>query len=346
MGHTDHVNEPHRTPGLIDLQVNGYAGHDVNADDVTPQTITDLTRALWEQGVTTYLPTVITAGADKIEHCLAQIAAARRTDPLIAHSIAGVHVEGPYLAPDDGPRGAHDASDMRDPDLGELDRWQQAARGLVRIVTLAPERAGTLDYIAGALERGVRVSLGHSAAKPEDIHAAARAGATLSTHLGNGTYPVLPRHPNHIWAQLAQDRLTAMVIPDGHHLPADTLTAFIRAKGVGRTVLTSDAVALAGVAPGEYRTPVGGSVTVHHDGRLTLAGTHLLAGSGHSLRHGVAWMRGHLPFERDDILRMATTNPATILGLAERTTRGADTVEWDGDEVVATRVAGVGVYRI
>jgi len=345
VGHTDQVNSRRRTPGLVDLQVNGYAGFDVNADDVSPDTIVALTRALWAEGVTTYLPTVITAGEEKIRHSLAQIAAARRSDPLIAHSIPGVHVEGPYLAPDDGPRGAHDVAHLRDPDLGELERWQQAAEGLVRIVTLAPERTGSAEYIAGAVARGVRVSVGHSAAEPEHVRAAVQAGATLSTHLGNGTYPVLPRHPNHIWAQLAADGLTAMFIPDGHHLPADTLTAMIRAKGLGRSVLTSDSVALAGVAAGEYRTPVGGAVTVHDDGRLTLAGTHLLAGSGHSLRHGLAWARSQLPFSGQDLLTMATTNPAALLGLPERVTDGADTVEWDQDAVVATRVAGTEVYR-
>src|SRR5690625_3867239 len=148
--------EQQRTPGLIDLQVNGFAGYDVNDDNVTPETIVALTRRLWAEGITTYLPTVITAHEDKISHCLAQIAAARRSDPLIAHSIPGVHVEGPALAPDDGPRGAHDAAQLRNPDLGELDRWQTAAQGLVRIVTLAPERPGSLEYITGAVQRGVR----------------------------------------------------------------------------------------------------------------------------------------------------------------------------------------------
>lgn len=150
-------------PGLVDLQVNGYAGHDVNADDVTPDTLADLTRALWARGVTTYLPTVITASEEKILHVLSVIAAARREDPLLAHSIAGVHVEGPSLANEDGPRGAHDIAHLRDPDVAELDRWQQAAEGAVRLVTLAPERAGAAPYIAAAGARGVRISLGHCA---------------------------------------------------------------------------------------------------------------------------------------------------------------------------------------
>ena len=190
--------DPRVEPGLVDLQVNGYAGHDVNADDVTPDTLADLTRALWARGVTTYLPTVITASEEKILHVLSVIAAARREDPLLAHSIAGVHVEGPSLAAEDGPRGAHDIARLRDPDVAELDRWQQAAEGAVRLVTLAPERAGAAPYIAAASARGVRISLGHCAPSPQQVRAGVDAGATLSTHLGNGAASMLPRHPNHL----------------------------------------------------------------------------------------------------------------------------------------------------
>ncbi|HLS41020.1 MAG TPA: amidohydrolase family protein [Ornithinicoccus sp.] len=334
-----------RRPGLVDLQVNGYAGWDVNADDVTPDDVVGLTRALWEEGVTTYLPTVITAPEEKILHCLAVVAEARRRDPLVAHSIAGVHVEGPSLAADDGPRGAHDARHLRDPDLAELRRWQEASGGLVRIVTLAPERPGTEEYVRGAVAAGVRVSIGHCAPTPEQVHAAAAAGASLSTHLGNGTYATLPRHPNHLWAQLADDRLTALLIADGHHLPADTLTAMIRAKSPERCVLTSDSAALAGMAPGDYRTPVGGSVTVGEDGRLSLTGTTLLAGSGRSLRQCLDWATAHLPFPAETLLPLATLNPARLLGVEGRVTSGDDVAVVEGGEVVAVRVAGVDVVR-
>lgn len=337
------------TPGLIDLQVNGYGGYDVNAEDVTADTVVALTHALWAEGITSYLPTVITASEERIKHSLSQIAAARRTDPLIAHSIVGVHVEGPYLASDDGPRGAHAAAHLRNPDLAELERWQQASDNLVRIVTLAPERLGSTAYIAGAVARGVRISIGHTGATAELVAGAVTAGATLSTHLGNGTYPVLPRHPNHIWAQLARDQLTAMLIADGHHLPADTLTAMIRAKGVTRSILTSDSVALGGVAPGQYHAPVGGNVTVHEDGHLTLSGSHLLAGSGHSLRHGLAWAKQNLPYDTSALLTMTTTNPAALLGISERVGTvvkpKGDTVHWHGGEVATVRVANVEVYR-
>lgn len=333
------------TPGLVDLQVNGYAGHDVNADDVTVDTLEALTRALWKRGVTTYLPTVITASEEKILHVLSVIATARRGDPLLAHSIAGVHVEGPSLAVEDGPRGAHDRDQLRDPDIAELDRWQRAADGAVRLVTLAPERPGAAQYIAAASARGVRVSLGHCAPTPEEVRTAVDAGATLSTHLGNGTASMLPRHPNHLWTQLAEDRLTTMLIADGHHLPAETLTVMIRAKGPERCALTSDSAALAGMPPGRYETPVGGDVEVAPDGRLCLAGTGYLAGSGSDLRTCLDWARSALPIEPVHLLGMASRIPASVLGLADRTAEGGDSVLLEEGRVVETRLAGVVVHR-
>ena len=338
---------PSRRPGLVDLQVNGFAGHDVNDDDVSAEVVVELTRALWREGVTRYLPTIVTAGEEKILRALRAVARAREADEHVAASIAGVHVEGPALSAADGARGAHDLEHLRDPDPDELDRWQQASGGLVRIVTLAPERTGSAAYVAAARERGVLVSVGHTAATADVVRAAASAGASLATHVGNGCQATLPRHPNHLWAILAEDRLTAMLIADGHHLPADTLTAMIRAKLPERCILTSDSAALAGRPPGDYRTPVGGAVTVGDDGRLTLAGTSLLAGSGRSLRACLDWARATLPFDGDTLLAMATRNPARVLGIEEMV-RG-DVVELEPDDgtarVVATTVAGREVFR-
>jgi N-acetylglucosamine-6-phosphate deacetylase len=305
-------------PGLVDLQVNGYGGFDVNADDVSVATISGLARALWAAGTTTFFPTVITAGEGKIVHALEVIAEAVGLDPLLAHSIAGIHVEGPYLSPVDGPRGAHDLAALRDPDARELERWVEASAGLLRIVTLAPERSGSTEYISAAVRAGVLVSVGHCDATAAQIHGAADAGATLSTHLGNGIQPSLPRHPNQLWAQLADDRLAAGFIADGQHLPADTFTAMVRAKGVGRSFLVSDAAALAGSAPGEYATAVGGAVTVTASGRLELAATGLLAGSGSSLAECVRWARESTPLAHDELLAMATSVPARLAGLADR----------------------------
>jgi N-acetylglucosamine-6-phosphate deacetylase len=333
------------SPGPIDIQVNGYAGHDVNGGGVTPAEIEALVRAEWAAGVTTICPTIITGPEDRICTALRAIAQARAADPLIARAIPCVHVEGPYIADADGPRGAHDARYLRNPDLAEFGRWQQAAAGLVGIVTLAPELPGAAEYIAGITRAGVIAAIGHTAATPADIAAAVAAGARLSTHLGNGAHPVLPRHPNYIWAQLAEDRLTASLIADGHHLDDATLSVMLRAKGIERCVLVSDTVALAGRAPGRYRTPVGGEVELTVDGRLTLPGSTLLAGASKTLPECIQRLRG-IGFSGADVLALAARNPARLLGLTDRgeirVQAAADLVLLDGEfgAPVATIVGG------
>lgn len=333
-------------PGLVDLQVNGFRGIDLNRDDVTADDVVALTRELWAVGVTRYLPTLITGSEARLTAAMRAIAAARRAGPALAHSIAGIHVEGPHISAADGARGAHDPAWIRPPDPAELDRWIEAAEGLVRIVTVAPELDGAAAYIDHAVRQGVAVSLGHAAPEPGDVRAAAAHGATLSTHLGNGCPPVVPRHPNHLWAQLADDRLTAMFIADGHHLPADTLTAMIRAKTPARSVLVSDAAPLAGAPAGDYETSVGGRVTVEPGGALRLAGTSLLAGSGANLLECVRWATRHLPFDAATLWAMASTTPAGLIDAPGA--GGGDTVvlESDGDAWVAARttVAGAVVH--
>lgn len=324
----DHINAVERIdedgpdllvlPGLVDLQVNGGGGLDVNADDFDVATLRGLTDALHARGTTAFCPTIITAPEAKIIRALETIARGVRADPVIAASVIGIHVEGPYLAAVDGPRGAHDARYLRDPDRGELDRWTTAADGLLRIVTLAPERPGTVDYIHAAVRAGVQISVGHCDSTVEEVHRAAAAGASLSTHLGNAIQTVLPRHPNQIWGQLADDRLVAGLITDGHHLPADTVTTMVRAKGPGKSFLVSDAAALAGCAPGLHDTPVGGQVQVTEDGALQLPGTGLLAGSGAYLLDCLRWAWDNTPLEGDQLLEMATATPADLVGATDR----------------------------
>lgn len=330
-----------RRSGLLDLQVNGYAGHDVNADDVTADDVVALTKALWAVGTSRYLPTVITGSEERMLRSMAAVAEARRSDPTIAAAIPGIHVEGPHISDAPGACGAHDVEVMCDPDPALLDRWLEASEGLIRIVTLAPERAGTTEYVAHATERRVRVSIGHCDAAPDDVRRAVEAGATLSTHLGNGIPATIPRHPNQIWSQLAADDLIAMFILDGHHLPAEAATAMIRAKSLERTLLVSDAAALAGSAPGIYETPVGGRVEVTDDGALRLPGSPLLAGSGANLLGCLRWGSEHLPFALDELWARASAAPAELL---ELDTSG-DHLELDGWDVVEVAVDGEVVHR-
>jgi N-acetylglucosamine-6-phosphate deacetylase len=318
------------SPGLVDLQVNGYGGLDFNAPDLRVEDVQRLVAMLARLGTTTFLPTLITASESQIVAALRIIAAARRQFPEVAHAVPGVHVEGPSISPQDGPRGAHPAEHVRPPDLAEFARWQAAGEGLVKLVTLAPELAGAPDYIRALAAKGIIVSLGHSAATPEQIAAAADAGARLSTHLGNGVAATLPRHPNLIWAQLADDRLTASFIADGHHLSAATFRAMLRAKGRDRAILVSDSVALAGRPPGRYRQPVGGDVEVTADGRIGVAGTPYLAGAGLPLAANLSRAMRMAQLTPQEAFPLATENPGRLLGTRGRLAVGepADLVRW------------------
>jgi N-acetylglucosamine-6-phosphate deacetylase len=309
--------------GLVDLQVNGFHGHDVNAASLTVDTVAALTRALHRHGVTTYVPTLVTAAHERTASALEVIVRARRADPLSGYAIPYVHLEGPHISDREGPRGVHDPAHVRPPSTAEFDAWQRAGDGLVGLVTVSPHHPGTPRYVADLTARGVHVAIGHTHADGGQIRAAVAAGARLSTHLGNGAHAVLPRHPNYLWAQLACDGLTAGFIADGHHLPDDTLRAMLRAKGLGRSLLVSDAVALAGLAPGRYRTPVGGQVDLAPDGRLTAAGTSYLAGAAASLADGVARVVRAAGIELHEALRLATEQPGRFTGGRGRLAVGA-----------------------
>ena len=301
-------------PGLVDLQVNGYAGHDFNATGCSVEDVVAIVEALRSTGVTTLVPTLITAGHPEISAALQVIAAARSIDSRVRHAIAYVHLEGPHLSPEEGPRGVHDPGQIRPPSIEEFADWQAASGGLVGMVTLSPHFEAAPAYTRELSRQGVHVAIGHTHATPAQITAVVDAGARLSTHLGNGAHAMLPRHPNYLWTQLADDRLTCGFIADGHHLPADTLTAMIRAKGLDRSLLVSDAVALAGMPPGRYETPVGGTVELSADGRLAQAGTPFLAGAALGLADGVARATGAAGLSLGGALRLATWQPGRFTG--------------------------------
>jgi N-acetylglucosamine-6-phosphate deacetylase len=327
------------SPGFIDLQVNGYMGSDINSRVVNPEVVISLTRKMLATGVTTFLPTIITSSEENIEASLRAIVEARRMSPMVAHAVPFVHVEGPHISSADGARGAHAKEHVRPPSLAEFERWQAASNNLVGMVTISPHGQDALEYIATLSKRGVRVAIGHTDASPAQIHAAAQAGATLSTHLGNGLRSPLPRHPNLLWAQLAEDRLTATFIADGHHLPADTLEVMLRAKGICRSVLVSDAVALGGMPAGIYDAAVGGQVEVTSDGRITATGgKDYLAGAYSPLMDGISRVARMEKFSLGEAVQMATENPGRFVGRRGTLHIGADAdlVQFRWDEEAAT----------
>jgi N-acetylglucosamine-6-phosphate deacetylase len=322
---------PFIAAGLIDLQVNGFRGLDLNDGAVTPARVAALSRMMAGLGVTTYLPTLITASRASLCSAMSAIAEARRQDPLCERMIPFIHVEGPFLAPEDGPRGGHPREHIRPPDLDEVAQWQRASGNLVGKITLSPHHNRIQYFIRALAEQRILVAIGHTSATAEQIRDAVSAGARLSTHLGNGAAATLPRHPNFIWAQLADDRLDAGFIADGFHLPADTFKAMLRAKGLERSYLVSDTTAAGGLPPGIYDQPIGGHVEVGSDGRLSVVGTPYLAGASRPLREDVALAIRMAELTLAEGLQLATLNPGRFVGHRGRLAKGevADLIVFD-----------------
>jgi N-acetylglucosamine-6-phosphate deacetylase len=306
-------------PGLFDLQVNGFGGVDFNAPDLTADRLDDALERMRRTGVTRCLPTLITSAFDRL-------AASARVLSHSSHpAIVGIHMEGPYVSPDEGYRGAHPHADVATPTLDDFRRRQDAAAGRIVLVTLAPERPGALRLIEHLVAAGIRVALGHTAATAPQIADAIAAGATMATHLGNGCPQLLPRHPNVIWDLLAADALAASVIADGHHLPPATVKSLIRAKGARRTILVTDAIAAAASAPGRFSV-AGVECDLDDDGRVSLPGTPYLAGSSLTMDRAMGNAVRFTGLSLDDVVPMASTIPATYLGTS---TAGTVTADWD-----------------
>lgn len=304
-------------PGLFDLQINGYGGVWFSDEELTPDKVVAAVEPYFRFGVTRLFPTLITNSFEGLAGGLAAIRVACEQPSWLEKVVAGCHVEGPYLSGEDGPRGAHPKQHIRDPNWDEFQRLQDAAGGRIKLFTIAPEKAGAAEFIRKAVASGVTISIGHTAANGEQIRAAVDAGATLSTHLGNGAHAVLPRHPNYIWEQLGEPRLAACIISDGHHLPPSVVSSIVRAKTPRRTVITCDASGWAGCAPGVYENKLG-KVEVLDDGRIVPAGQRtLLAGSGSGTDVCVANAVRFAGVSLREAIDMAGLVPSRRVGLPE-----------------------------
>ena len=306
-------------PGLVDLQVNGFAGVDFGDPATTPDDVERAVAAIQKTGVTRFLPTLITSPFETFAACAKTLLETRNA------ALAGIHMEGPYISAEDGFRGAHARAHVRAADFEDFRRRQDAADGQIRLLTLAPESPGAIALVERVVASGVRVAIGHTAASGAEIQAAVAAGATLSTHLGNGCAGTLPRHPNVIWEQLGEDRLLASFIVDGHHLPAATVRSMVRAKTPARTILVTDAMAAAGMPPGAY-TIGGQRVELDATGRVAAPGASNLAGSALTLSAAIGHAVRFTGLPLDDVVEMASGRPAGYLGIA---TAGKVTAEWD-----------------
>lgn len=301
-------------PALFDLQINGCDGISFNSPRLTETEIHRVVEVCRWHGIGALCPTLITNSRQALLHGFAALHRACDSDAVLARALPGLHLEGPYISAEKGPRGAHPLCHVRPPDWDEFRCFQDAAGGRIRLVTLAPEGDGALPFIEKLTASDIVVALGHTAATGACIRAAIAAGARLSTHLGNGCHALLPRHDNYLWEQLAADELWASIIGDGQHLPPAVLRCILRVKTPARTILTCDASSLAGLPPGRYRE-WDQELEVLPGGRIVVSGTTFLAGSGRFTDACLGHLLALGEVSLADAVDMATARPRQLLGL-------------------------------
>lgn len=347
---SDQKSWPWIAPGFFDLQVNGFGGTWYADTNLTPEKFAETLPPYLAHGVTRIFPTLITASHASLLTGFQVIGEAYRQSADVRRQVAGCHLEGPYLSPEDGPRGAHPREHCRPADWDEFQQYQEACDGLIRLVTIAPEVEGAIEFIRRAVRENIVISIGHTQATLEQLDAAVDAGAKLSTHLGNGAHPVMKRHPNYIWDQLGEPRLRASLIADGFHLSPRVLRSMVWAKGASNIILTCDASGLAGCPPGIYDNEAGG-YEVLPEGKIVVAGQRaLLAGSALFTDRCVATVVNTGAASLGEAIRMVTIHPLELCGLPQGDLRPGDRSDavlfhFDGKEtnlrIVATISGGV-----
>jgi N-acetylglucosamine-6-phosphate deacetylase len=300
-------------PGLIDIQINGFMGVDFSDQELSIADMRKATEALWKVGVTTYLPTVITNSQKNLKRSFSLLSKVL-DDKEIGMSIRGFHLEGPYISPVQGFRGAHLEKYVREPEWKEFSELQKEVHDRIVLITVAPEVNGAISFIRKCTQAGIVVSLGHHNGSSEIIKKAVGAGASMVTHLGNGCANMINRHDNPFWPQLANDELTATIIADGYHLNQDQIQCFYRMKGLERTILVSDALDLAGLPPGEY-TRLERQVVLTEV--VKFPAENVLAGAASPLSICVSNMMKFTNCSLENAIQMASANPARSLGLKE-----------------------------
>ncbi|MDR8390061.1 amidohydrolase family protein [Aliifodinibius sp. S!AR15-10] len=308
-------------PGFVDLQVNGYKGVDFSSPNLTEEDFTFACRALLDNGTAALLPTIITSPLEVFERNLRLMSQAVKCNGL-EDRLLGFHVEGPFLSAAEGARGAHNADWIRRPNIDLLDQMQNWSGGTIKLITVAADVEGAAELCRHATENlGITVSLGHHLATAEDLEKMSQAGARALTHLGNGVPKQLHRHHNPIWAGLANDRLTAMIITDGHHLPDTIIKTVIRAKGIANTIVVSDASPIAGMPPGTYNT-LGNDVVLDSSGRLYNPETGYLVGSSSSILECMNYLLSLDMLSLEEIFKLGFHNPLQLIGVDPSSLKG------------------------
>jgi len=311
---TDCTTESTKIPGLVDLQVNGYRGVDFSGVELTETDFAQSCRDLLTAGTTAFLPTLITSPMEVYQRNLPIMAKVMQANEFQGR-VLGVHLEGPFLSPQEGARGAHNPEWMSEPNVESLARLLDWAGGTVRVLTIAADLDGADDLARYATNRGITVSLGHHMADEEDLSRLVDAGAKALTHLGNGVPALLSRHRNPVWAGLANDDLAALIIADGHHLPPSLLKTILRTKGPDNCIVVSDASPLTGLPAGQYQS-MGARVLLEEDGLLHNPATGYMAGSSATIRACVTHLASLDLVSPKEIAMMVWDNPLKLIGVS------------------------------
>lgn len=300
--------------GVIDTQVNGYIGYDYSENNFQPEDALKISEALVRKGTFQHFATIVTRPQKQIVENIDKIVCAVEKYPLVARCITGIHVEGNYISRVDGPRGAHDLSSVRPASIEEFDQWFEHSKGLLKYITIGAEVEGCCELIRNAVSKGVLVSLGHTGANKEQIDLAVKAGATGSTHLGNGVFAKLDRFDNPIWPQLRNPKLCAGIIADGCHVNPDLVWIISRCKDSDHLILVSDLSQCAGLPLGR-RMWGNMLVDVVEDGSVRLADTPFLAGAGSQLLKDVWNYSRFTGTDYSSSFKLCTYNPTNRYGL-------------------------------
>ncbi len=302
-----------RIPGFVDLQVNGCFGVDFSSPLMSEEDFLYAAERIVSDGTAVFLPTLVTSPLSVYRRNLALISRCCRQAGLEGR-VPGFHLEGPFLSPVEGARGVHNPKWIRSPDVEMMKRIYDFTDGKVRLLTVAADQDGAETLISWAVDHGITVSLGHHMAEEGHLKRAILAGARALTHLGNGVPVLLPRHKNPIWAGLACEALSAMIITDGHHLPNSLIKTFLRVKGEKNIIVTSDASPLAGLEPGTY-TSMGQRVILEESGRILNPKKGCLAGSSFLIRSCMNHLWAYGILEYDGLLRVGVSNPLRLMGM-------------------------------
>ena len=304
-----------RTQGLLDLQVNGYAGIDFNDAALNADALDHALAAMRRAGVTQCLPTLITAREEILAARFAALDRAVANSRLGPAMVPGYHLEGPFLNPSPISAGCHPPEAMAAADPALLTRLQSGLRKPILLITLAPEIQGAIACIRAARAGGKIIALGHTMAPEANIAQAVTAGATLSTHLGNALSAPIHKFANPLMAQLAADSLSASFIADGIHIPPAALKIFLRAKTLPRSILVTDATAAAAAPAGLYGF-AGMCIERAADGSVRVPGGATLAGSALALDQAVRNLVAWGLTTPAQAIALASANPAALLAPA------------------------------